>query len=474
MTEISKVSFTSSSAIERAGLWIHKHPTTVKALEVAGLVLGAALLLSPPFTAATLGVGGAVGLAATGLLPLGTAAALSVGLDLLVPPHHDMKHHAFPVGKCDGGRLYYEGDVPVLSLDADDPFKAGQAQGYLCGDALNRLSKRFHFVLHTLARMPRATELPHTLRQIRETIPPQYLREMEGVLEGYQRWSKEHPWQFPIQLTIDDLLLIHLLPDSIHFDPSSFEHNTASLSAKQIPIACTSIVGPRGEFVRNMDWPTFGLSGTYSIVVHRKHEKDGLPSSLEVGMPGFVGTLTGMNDRGLSLAMNVAPTLDATKEIRGMPAAFFNRACLENCAHTEDVRSYVTTHSPLGPYHLTTADASGRGLAAHFYQSLQGTLVIRELEEGKPLVTLNDRYSPEPSWPMHMGVERKGMLDEFFQKGDRPLEEARSLPFVNNLETSHSVVMGLGRFSVTLDNALAGAQPLHDLPVEKLLPQRDN
>src|SRR3990167_9497065 len=96
----------SLTRFERVGIWIHEHPTTTKILNIAALILGLGLLASLPFTAPILGTGLVVSLAMTGiLLTLASFVAL-FALDLIVPPHHDMKNHVYKPGQCDGGRLY--------------------------------------------------------------------------------------------------------------------------------------------------------------------------------------------------------------------------------------------------------------------------------------------------------------------------------------------------------------------------------
>ena len=468
--------------LERVGISIHEHPTTTKVLKIAGLILGVGLLASLPFTAPILGTGIIVGFAITGLLLALASSVALFALDLIVPPHHDMKNHVYKSKQCEGGRLYYEGDVPILSLDSDDPFKAGKAHGYLCGEAINRLSKRFDLVLHTLARRPRANQLPNTLAAMRELIPAEYLREMEGLVAGYNQWAQEqHWWQFPKKLTVDDALLFHLIPDSLNFQAGPFEPalTKALAEAEQAPIsedqavACSAIVERDTQtgfiFARNMDWPSFGLAGAYSLVINRKHANE-LLNTVEVGVPGFVGTLTGMNSQGLSLAMNVCSG-GRTMALRGMPASLYNRACLEQCRTVNDVEEFTRNQSPLGAYHLTVADRE-RAESIHFYQSDENTHLIRRWEENQPLSTLNCRYNPEPSCAMHHSVKRQQLIDEFFQhRENRPIEDTLSLPFVNNWLTTHRVVMEpqTVRFRVAFDNAFAGKAPLHEVPTPELL-----
>ncbi len=455
MTTISSFKEQNIALLDRTSLWVYEHPLATKVAEIGGLVLGVGVFAS---TYPLSGVGFFAGAALSGVLTTASAAAL-FALDLFAPPHHDMRTHVYQPGECEGGKLYYEGDVPILSLDSDDPYKAGSAHGYLAGEAIHRLTKRFSLVLHTLAGRPRAEALPKTLAKIRETVPPEYLREMEGLVEGYNRWAGEqYWWTFPKKMTLDDALLFHLMPDSLHFHPDEFEK-----TAEERAVACSAVVDrdPQDGFVfaRNMDWPSFGLAGAYSLVIERRHA-NGLCSTAEVGVPGFVGTLTGMNDRGLSLAMNVCAGYEA--EVAGMPAAFYNRACLERCGSVKEVEGFVSANAPLGPYHMTVADRE-RAESIHFYQSPGGSHVIRRWEKNEPLVTLNCRYNPQPCNAMHYSRERQGMIDEFFQRRNgESLEAVLSLPFVNNWLTTHRVVMKpeTGAFAVAFDNAFAGNAPL--------------
>lgn len=470
--ESVNINLQQQSRIEKTRIWMHEHPTTVKVLKVAGFILGVGLLAALPVAAPVLGTGIVVGIAITGSFLTLISAVAFLALNLIVPPHHDMRNHVFKPDACEGGRLYYDGHVPVLSLDYSDSFKAGEAHGYLCGEAINRLTKRFDFVLHTLGRQPRARRLPNTLATVRDRIPNEYVREIEGIVEGYKRWARQHWWQFPKKLTFEDLLLLHLMPDSLVFQPGAYEPALAQSRAggSKQAVACSAIIDREGEELtcaRNMDWPSFGLAGAYSLVINRKYPNQML-NTVEVGIPGIVGTITGMNSRGLSLAMNVCAG-SGTMALRGMPAAIYNRACLERCSDVNEVETFAQNQSPLGAYHLTVAD-SERAESIHFYQSPNNNHVIRLWEEGQPLSTLNWRYNPQPNASMEHSEERDQQISHFFQhRESRPLEDTLTLPFVNNWLTTHRVVMqpASRRFRVAFDNAFAGKASLQTVSTSK-------
>ncbi len=470
MQNISSLSTSpSASCWDRTARWIHEHPTVSKVIRVAGLVLGLGLLLTLPFAAPLCGIGFAVLSASSGtLLALVSGLALAF-LDLLIPPHHQMSVHMYTPAECEGGVLYYEGDVPILSLTSSDPFIAGKAQGVLCGEAISLLVKRFDFVLHTLARQPRAHELPNTLARVKELIPERYLLEMQGLVDGYNEWAKLHADSLSYgKLTLEDALLFHLMPDSRHFTPAVLEglHRSSLHPA----VACSSLVEENelGQlvFARNMDWPSFGLAGAYSLVIHHQHT-----DTIGVSVPGFVGLLTGMNRFGLSLAMNVCS--GDTKKIEGMPAVFYNRMCLETFSSVDQVVEFTQGPRPMGPYHLTVADAN-KACSIHFFQSSKDPSqhVIRSWKLGQPLSTFNYCYDVDRvENDLHHSLERSQAVNQYFNRRfGRPVEQALALPFVDNWLTTHRVVMEpeSKRFRVAFDNAFAGSAPLHEVPSRHL------
>ncbi len=349
------------TSLERVGIWLHEHSVTTKVTEIATLALGMGLFVGawayPPQ-----GFNFFASIALSGFVLSASATARSV-FDLL--EHSD---RVYKTGECEGGELYYKGDVPILSLNADDPFKAGKAHGYLCGEAIDLLAKRFCQCLHTLER-PCAESLSKILAAVRNTIPPEYLSEMQGLVEGYNQWANEQSrWKSPKLLTLDDVLLSHLMADSFHFQPEGFEQSHS---------------------FRTMDWPSFGLFETYNLIISRLHE-DGRHSTLEYSVPGFVGIRRGINDQELSLTMNVCD--DETNTLRGMPALFYNRACLEHCQNVSEVEAFVQSRSPLGPYHLTVSD-SKEDQTIHFYQAPSGGHLIEPTKEDASGVENSDDSS---------------------------------------------------------------------------------
>lgn len=476
--------FVNFSGMEKAAYWIYNHPAIVKTVEISGMCLGAAacLILSPAvFKASKLG---AVACALIGALTAAVTFVAYKVLDIVVAPHHSMETHVFTPAVFKAGRLYYQGNTPILELQSDDPYEAGLAHGYLMGRPLDDLLGQLKFIKR-LAGMPEAQQIPKTLQSIREKLLPEHLRELEGLVAGYKQWSQEHKWSKQ-EVTVDDLILFHLMPDSLHFRPADVEPRLKDEQKKpdENPLGCTVVIDQDEKegmvFGRNMDWPSFGVFGRYSLVINRKYAGQKF-STAEIGMPGFVGTLTGMNEHGFSLAMNVCSGNSGS--VRGVPAAFFNRACLESCQSVQEATDKIGLESPLGSYHLNTADAQG-AKSFHFYQGSGNDLhVVREWQAGQPLITTNCKYTSggRKTAHMHCSAEREKIIQDLFdgaaaqvqadalQKA-KLVEASLTLPHVNNSITTHTVVMypQAMKMKAAFDNAYSAKAPLREIDLEPL------
>jgi hypothetical protein len=339
------------------------------------------------------------------------------------------------------------------------------------------------FALRVYDKWPKASEMPQLLASIRAKVPEKYLLEMKGLVEGFNNWAKEN--KISTQLTEDDILLVNLIPDKFHFTPKKDEvisaNDLGALSRMQ-NVACTVVIDRDKEegisMGRNMDWPSLGVMGTNSILIKRLY---GDYSTAEIGLPGIVGTVTGMNSHGLSLAMNVC---DGSSE-EGIPAVFHNRLCLE-CKSIEEVSKVVEKNPPMGSYHLTVADQKD-AQSFHLYQHKEDKKhYVRRFEDQKPLIVTNFKYYwslSEDCQEQDCGysTKRKEIIQDFWKDAEEKIDPAEvkkrelvthalSLPYVNNFLSTHKVLMqpSLGRMGVAFDDSFAGGRPLHWLTREEL------
>jgi len=382
-------------------------------------LVGIIAIASIPFALSALGIPAVIGLAATGTILILSSIVSFVFLKYITCARYDMRKHSFQEGECPGGRLYYRGNVPILEL-TDDPrqtgerfgYLAGKAHGYLLGSQIYRLKKNLDLIIHTVMRQPRAHKILTLLEEIRREIPEDYKQEMKGLADGYNRWANEAGIE--ASMNENDVLLIQLIADSKHFKIKGVNKLLSKiLEATHLSpsTACTRLLqrDPQNgvKLGGNTDWCPFGDGGALSLVIVRKPQ-----NTASFGVPAQIGIITGWNE-DLAIAMNVCP--GETKRVRGKPIALFNRFLLENAHSVQDVRRLIQRIRPLGPYHLSLADAAGSAACISPYQGYNESDTIRTLDGDKPLEVLNWRY-PECKGGFFNSEARMKLLTRYFQQ----------------------------------------------------------
>lgn len=472
-------------ANDLVGRFFHKHATLVKIIEVAALILSVGAIVAASLSFPLLSIS-FIATAVVGSLVACVSYFGLTTLRLALPSAHNMKNHVFKPATYGVGKLYYQGDVPILELQSDDPYKAGVAHGYLLSSQFNRILKNLDAV-HVLdpQMFPMPKHVPHVLKALRSKIPQEYLKEMQGVVDGYNKWADEGFFTRR-KLSLDELILIHLQPDLQHFKTRDQEKR----DKQKLSVGCTVIVDKDQKegfvFGRNMDWASLDIFGSTSLIFNRRYTGN-KQSTVEVGIAGFVGTLTGMNKQGVCLAMNTCE--GKTEEISGMPAGFYNRYILENSKNVDEVVAKVARSCPLGDYHLSVSD-NQKALSFHFYQkdkhgSKRGDHIERTWKEGEPLIVTNCRYKGDGTMneacnQMH-SKERFSVLCRLFYSARNSLSQSAlkvaniiagglALPYVNNSLTTHKVMMKprSKEMRVSFDNAYAGKGPFHAVDTAKL------
>lgn len=456
---------------EKAILFVHNYPGITKTVQIAGLILGSFIF----FTSFS-------------LLPIASFKAiilLSIGsslciisylalklLKIIAPPRIDKHYHSYRCQKTEDAELFYKGDIPVLNIKTKDAYKAGFVHGYFLGDQINTLRNIWSLAIQKLPSFlfihtsPKTTQIPKLIEKIKEKIPQKYLIEIEGLVNGFNTWAKEKcVFLRPRKLTIDDVILFHLEPDIRHLNHLEVEKNLSS-SQESLGLACSAIVDKDpiegNVFAASTDWPTFG-TGNLALMIIRENKI----KQAEIGLPGFIGTLCGMNENGFSLRMNICD--GKTQDVQGMPNAFLTRLCLEQCKKVKDVQNIIKNNPSLGPFHLTAVDEKN-AQAFFIKQGENESGRIRSFSSKKPLVITNFRYDRDdkPTNSVNCSAEREERIYALFEDAKKTiaskeyrstpiLKNALRLPFVNNLLTAHSMILHPKKrtIEVAFDNAYA-------------------
>jgi len=395
-------------------------------------------------------------------------------LQVLAPGPFSLSDHQFTPSIYNGAKLYYQGHIPILEVQYGKRghYGAGYDQGYLLGSSIDTIIGRLR-TLEWLLGAPEASQLPGLLAEISKKLPERYRDELRGVADGFNAWA-DTQWMKPKKISYDEILLFHLMPDRIIHNADQLNQQYAGIQGQSALAlqekhpaqnGCTAVMARDAVdgvmMMHTLDWPSAGVLGNYTLIRNCKYSDD-TQDSVEIGMPGLIGTLTGMNASGFTAAMNICASLP--ESVDGMPAVFANRALLEKVTTVKQAKRELAVTPTLGPYHLSVADKK-KASSLHFYQGDHRKTVVRNLEEDTPLIVTNASYQDEYQYDhMFYSRERDAIVKRLFREhralgAQKLLETSATLPYVNNqltLQVAH-MTPKTRRIALAWQNAFSGA-----------------
>ena len=239
----------------------HDHIGCEKITRIFFDVVGALALLAPCF-GLTLPL---ICVAAAGALIIVINELVHLSLSLLGFFPHDISKHTFEETTCNRSSLTYNGHIPMLTIDADSPHQSGFDQGYILAPQIFRMITRMRW-LSGFVGTYRPGELTASLERIKRMIPEEYLQEMQGIVDGMSRWENENSTIYSRSITLDELLVYHLMPDALH------------VCFPQLGgMGCTVVIDRDDEgnivYGRHTDWASLGIFGELTLMMHRKNRE---------------------------------------------------------------------------------------------------------------------------------------------------------------------------------------------------------
>jgi hypothetical protein len=129
---------------------------------------------------------------------------------------------------------------------------------------------------------------------------------------------------------------------------------------------------------RNLDFPSAGYLNEYSLVT--VYRPTGKHAFVSVGFPGMIGTLSGMNDAGLTIAvLEVYDTREQTTDFdeSGTPYALCIRKLLEDCTTVEEAEKELRTMKRTTLLNLAVGDRKHSAV----FEFTPKSVVVRKAEE---------------------------------------------------------------------------------------------
>ncbi len=259
----------------------------------------------------------------------------------------------YPEARYGQGELRYINQVPVLFVEgtpeeigtqvAELGLKPSRQLLNYPKDVLHHFSAGFSWKLFVLAG-----------KRLERNFPDDYKRELDAIVQaGVDR---------------ERLVTANTMFDVVKLIACSSMIVQPDRSATGKPI-----------FGRNLDFPTAGYLQEYSIVLACRPK--GKYAFVSVGFPGLVGCLSGINEKGLCLAVHeVLEAGDGSKKYdpEGTPYAMNYRRILEECATVEEAEKLLRSLKRTTRNNLAVCDRSGGAV----FELTPQRVVVRKPADG--------------------------------------------------------------------------------------------
>lgn len=216
------------------------------------------------------------------------------------------------------------GGVPILRLEGT-PEEMGRQHGELLRDEIGALRSYVRDFVGS-RRLPRATRRAEAL--FAEDIPERYYREAEALARA-------------AGMPLAELLFAQCFTDIYRVFGCS-------------TLAAESAEGEGTFLARNLDFPTLGYLGRYSLVVVARPR--GRRPYVSIGWPGMLGVLSGQND---ALAAAVLVVHGDQGAQAGLPFQFAFRRVLEECQSVDEAEALLRQTRITVTNNLILADRLG-------------------------------------------------------------------------------------------------------------------
>jgi predicted choloylglycine hydrolase len=269
-------------------------------------------------------------------------------------PVHSAEPFHFPEAKHGTGELRYINKVPVLTVSGS-PEQIGEAVGVLA-----------------VKPAPRVLDYPRGLINF---FNAGFFWNV--IVSQGQEMSKHFPADYSKEM--DALIKASDAPrDKVVAGNTLFDIKKIILcSALMIEPTKSATGGPL--LGRNLDYPSLDYIQEYGLVT--VYRPTGKHAFVSVGFPGLVGTLSGMNDAGLSVAVLEVMSSrngEGRFDIKGIPYAMCFRTILEECVTIDEARKKLESLPRTTILNMVVADRTSVGT----FEVTPKTVIFRPAEKG--------------------------------------------------------------------------------------------
>jgi hypothetical protein len=238
----------------------------------------------------------------------------------------------------------------------------------------------------------------------------------EGMVPHF---PPDHKREFDALLKASGVDRDVLLAANTMFDVKKmFDHKKLIFGCSSLVVSAERSQTGQPFMGRNLDFPTMGYLQDYSMVI--VYRPTGKHAFLCIGFPGVVGVLSGMNEKGLSVAvLEVYASSDgAARYQAGTPYAMTYRRILEECSTVAEAIKLLEGTKRSTMCNLAICDKHGGGIL----EITPKSVVYRRAADGVTPCT-NHFNSTE------LAIDKQGNLFDTLDRYQK-LEKAKELPKV--------------------------------------------
>jgi hypothetical protein len=298
-------------------------------------------------------------------------------------------------GKHGQAQLTYINDVPVLILKGS-PKEIGEQTGVL---AVRQAKPLFGFPrdyflgecgLMILKSNPtwnkQNKQFKDAIQSADQFLWPLVLKKAASLENGFPESQKTELKAIADAAGKDVVSLPHLVAVNGMFD-------LGHVPQSELVRGCSSVIVPPQHsatkgllFGRNLDFYHFDYLHHYSLLMVYQSNDPKKHSFASAGFPGFVGSFTGMNDAGLTIASHEVQDPDTTTLFnpKGVPFAMAYRRILEECETIGDAIKLLDSMERASVTSLVIADTKSGAVI----EVTPDTLAVRRFKD-KPGVCTN-------------------------------------------------------------------------------------
>lgn len=253
------------------------------------------------------------------------------------------------IGRSGEGFLEQREGFLILHIKGT-PYEMGYQHGVLLKDHIRALMKEYieKHILKIIYKGAYQTKegygldsdfIDAPMRTLEKHLPLEYREEIKGLAKG-------------AEITEEEALWINTFGDiAEQKDPRNIFKSL--LQCTNVVVFGKATKDGRLFHGRNFDWGSEGIAHKHALVVVAEPEKGN--KFVSIGWTGIVGVVSGMNEKGISIAEEtIATTEDFTLE--GVSLLFLLREAIQYSNNIEDVIKIITKRPRTAGYHITICD----------------------------------------------------------------------------------------------------------------------